>query len=95
MPKLSGYCKLYPIERLRSFPQWKEIPHCESTQSSLPGFVYLHDSYVVTRGILVDENVIFGDVTEEWIQYCETELEFSPSSQTLGTPESELPSPRP
>jgi hypothetical protein len=45
----------------------------ELTEDSI---VYLQENYVVTDGIFNDENIIFGDVTPEWIKYCEKVLEF-------------------
>jgi hypothetical protein len=28
-------------------------------------------NFTVTDGIFVDENIIFSDVTPEWIEFCE------------------------
>jgi hypothetical protein len=33
-------------------------------------YVYLHTNFTVTDGIFVDENIIFSDVTPEWIEFC-------------------------
>ena len=90
MAEMGKYCKAYPISRLREFGQWSE--HSENARkqrSSIDGvevevarklvesdFLYLQENYVVTDGILLDENVIFDDVTSEWKDFCQNILEF-------------------
>jgi len=37
-------------------------------------YVYMHRNYTVTDGIFIDENIIFNDVTPEWIEFCRTVL---------------------
>ena len=37
-------------------------------------YVYLQRNFTVTDGIFVDENIIFDDVTPEWIDFCRTVL---------------------
>lgn len=39
-------------------------------------YYYLHDNYVVTAGVWVDEQVAFDDVTDEWKRFCTERLEF-------------------
>jgi hypothetical protein len=38
--------------------------------------VCMQENHIVTDGIFRDENVIFDDVTPEWVEYCQKELEF-------------------
>ena len=33
-------------------------------------YVYLHIDFTVTDGIFIDENIIFSDVTPEWVAFC-------------------------
>jgi hypothetical protein len=40
-------------------------------------FLYLHDNFVVTDGVFVDQNIIFDDVTEGWKDYCVNILGFN------------------
>ena len=39
--------------------------------------VFLHQDYKVTKSIWPGEDVIFDDVTEQWKEYCRTELRFA------------------
>ena len=39
-------------------------------------FLYLQENFVVTDGIFIDENVIFDNVTPEWIDFCKRVLKF-------------------
>ncbi len=36
----------------------------------------MQENYVVTDGIYKDENIIFDNVTAEWVEYCQLSLEF-------------------
>jgi hypothetical protein len=38
--------------------------------------LYLQENFVVTDGIFIDENIIFDDVTPEWMDFCENTLKF-------------------
>ena len=37
-------------------------------------YVYVQRNLTVTDGIFVDENIIFSDVTPDWIEFCQTVL---------------------
>lgn len=39
-------------------------------------FLYLQENYVVTDGIFKDENIIFDNITTEWIDFCKNMLLF-------------------
>lgn len=90
MSTMGKYCKAYLLVKMREFSGWseraenarkekqeengKEIEVTrELTEDSI---VYLQENYVVTDGIFKDENIIFDDVTPEWIEYCQKVLEF-------------------
>ena len=84
MTILGKYCKAYPLYQLRQFPGWTEKPdNARIVRREVNGktvevarqltdahYVYLQTNFTVTDGIFVDENVIFSDVTPEWIAYC-------------------------
>lgn len=90
MATMGKYCKAYLLKEMREFSGWSEraenarkekqeendkevkVPR-ELTEDSI---VYLQENYVVTDGIFKDENVLFDDVTPEWIDYCQKALEF-------------------
>ena len=87
MPTMGKYTKAYPVGRFREFEGWtenlqnlnpekefgKEDSEAQLTESD---FFYLQENFTVTDGIFLDENIIFSDVTPEWIDFCKTKLEF-------------------
>jgi hypothetical protein len=81
---MARYCKAYALKRFREFGSWTE--KAENARTEQDGttvrelrdddYVYLQENYVVTDGIFKDQNIIFDDVTPEWIEYCQQVLEF-------------------
>jgi hypothetical protein len=43
-------------------------------------YVYLQGNFTVTDGIFIDENVIFDEVTPEWIEFCRNVLGYEPDN---------------
>lgn len=90
MAKMGKYCKAYPITRLRAFPGWiEDSQNARKEKSQVDGnevdrprpltdsdFLYLQENFTVTDGVLLDENVIFDQVTPEWVDFCKTTLNF-------------------
>jgi hypothetical protein len=84
MATIGKYCKSYQLSRLRQYPHWKEKAENArhiftdvdgetveiSRELTADAYVYLHGDFTVTDGIFIDENVIFSDVTPEWIEFC-------------------------
>lgn len=84
MATIGKYCKSYQLSRLRQFSNWTErAENARKIRRELNGetieiareltnddYVYLHGNFTVTDGIFIDENVIFSDVTPEWIEFC-------------------------
>jgi hypothetical protein len=84
MTILGNYCRAYPLSRLRQFPGWTEKPeNARRMRTEVEGeivevareltndcYLYLHSNFTVTDGIFIDENIIFSDVTPEWIEFC-------------------------
>ena len=105
MAKTMGqYCKAYHIPNFREYKNWKE--RAENTRlekKEVDGkeikaprelkegdFLYLHENYIVTDGIYLDENIIFDDVTDEWKEFCDNTLKFEVpdfESETVKKPE--------
>ena len=56
----------------------EETPPQAETQRTLAAedHLYLQENFVVTDGIFIDENIIFDDVTPEWIDFCKDTLGF-------------------
>jgi hypothetical protein len=91
---MGRYCKAYPIQRLRQYRDWrenlqnlrKETRESEGDEVKLPrelgdsDFLYLQENFVVTDGVFKDENIIYDDVTEEWVEFCKSTLNFQPPS---------------
>lgn len=90
MAEMGRYCKAYPIQQFRAYPSWTEnsdnlrqekregdgqevVVKRELTEDD---YLYLQENYVVTDGIFIDENIIFADVTPEWVEYCKGTLKF-------------------
>lgn len=88
MSTLGKYCRAYPLSQLRRFPGWIErTDEARRVRKEIDGeiveeartltdedYVYLQLDYTVTDGIFVNENVIFDDVTPEWIEFCQSVL---------------------
>ena len=84
MATIGKYCKSFKLSRLRQFPRWNEIAeNARRIRIEVGGetvevareltdddYVYLHGDFTVTDGIFIDENIIFTDVTPEWIEFC-------------------------
>ena len=88
MPILGRYSKSYPLGQLRHFSGWTERPeNARRIRKEIDGeiveetriltdedYVYVHRNFTVTDGIFIDENIIFSDVTPDWIEFCKTVL---------------------
>ena len=90
MAEMGRYCKAYPIQSFRAYPGWTENTDNLKREKierdgqevlveralSEDDYLYLQDNYVVTDGIFIDENIVFSNVTPEWIGYCKETLNF-------------------
>ena len=82
MTRIGKYCKAYMIPSFREFSGWTEISENARKENNSPrqltdsDFLYLQENFVVTDGIFMDENVIFENVTPEWIDFCRNVLKF-------------------
>jgi hypothetical protein len=82
MSNLSAYCKAYPLEHLRAYAHWADA-HRGHTADGYGDFAFVHDNYEVTGGIFVDDDVIFRDITPEWVAFCSSELDFKVPEDVL------------
>jgi hypothetical protein len=79
---MERYCKAYPAERLQEFPGWgRKNSSAERSTPAKDGeepakYLYLHQDYTVTDGIFSGENVVYEDLTPEWIEFCKNVLKF-------------------
>ena len=89
MAEMGTYCKAYPIERFREFSGWsenaqnarkeKQLVDGKETEQirDLTGHLYLQENFTVTDGIFLDQNIIFDQVTPDWISFCKQILQFA------------------
>jgi hypothetical protein len=91
MATIGKYCKGFPLELLRQFPNWTENPeNARKISQEIDGetvevprelidsnYLYLQQNFTVTDSIFLDENIIFDKVTTEWIEFCMRELGVS------------------
>jgi hypothetical protein len=96
MALMGKYCKSYRLDRLRQFPGWTE--NAQNARKIKTGageverqlgnndFLYLQENFTATDGIFFDENIIFNDVTPEWIEFCQNTLGFSVPTDELEAP---------
>lgn len=90
MAKMGKYCKAYPIQRFRESKGWHEnTDNLRKEKQEVDGkeemvgrrltendFLYLQENFHVTDGIFIDENIVFAEVTPEWIEFCKDTLKF-------------------
>jgi hypothetical protein len=109
MAKMGKYCKAYPIQRFRESKGWQEnTDNLRKEKQQVDGgeefvarqltendFLYLQENFHVTDGIFIDENIVFAEVTLEWIEFCTNTLKFEvpvyePIAVDVARTESEL-----
>lgn len=86
---MGKYCKAYQLRRFREYKQWVENfeitaddgkADSNDTQSDLQSSddipLYLQENYAVTRGIYIDEDIVFDKITPEWVSFCKESLKF-------------------
>lgn len=88
MAILGKYSKGFPLEQFRRFPTWSEnLQNARRIRKEVEGdtvevprdltdadYLYLQENFNVTDSIFLDENIIFNNVTPEWIDFCLNEL---------------------
>jgi len=80
------YCKAYYLKELRRWPGWAQLDQvaakaaaAETSQSrelEEEAVVFVHQDFTVTKSMWHGEDVLLGEVTPEWRQFCEQELGF-------------------
>jgi hypothetical protein len=95
MTTLGKYCRAYQLSRLRQFSGWNELPeNARRTVQEVDGetveaprnltaddYVYLQGNFTVTDGIFIDENVIFDQITPQWVEFCRDVLGYEPVTE--------------
>ena len=67
------YCTAYHLGDLRRYPSWSS----EAQDLSDDDVVFLHQDYTVTKSIWAGEDVVFNNVTDQWKEFCNTQLQFA------------------
>lgn len=83
------YCRAYTLGQLRAAAMWSD----DATDLADDAIVYLHDDHSVSRAVWRGEDVVFAEVTPQWIEYCQQTLGFqipddfdlAPSAQSIGS----------
>ena len=73
---MEKYCKAYPVERFQEFPGWGKTATPAKDREEPARYLYLHQDYTVTDGIFSGENVVYEDLTPEWVEFCKNILNF-------------------
>jgi hypothetical protein len=102
MAKMGRYCKAYPLPRFRAFSGWNENAQNARVEKRLvegkeieapreltdDAHLYLQENYTVTDGIFIEENIIFNNVSDEWVDFCKNQLRFEiPVYEPLNIPQ--------
>lgn len=101
MSIVGKYCRAYPLSKLRQFPGWTEkAGEARKIRKEIDGeiveevrtlsdddYVYVQSDFTVTDGIFVAENIIFSDVTPEWIEFCQKVLGHGPRTTARDEPD--------
>lgn len=92
MREIGGYCKAYLVDDCRKYPQWVEVVAPVEAEAangdqklSDDDLLFLHENFKLTRGIYMNEDIVFDRVTPEWIEFCTNTLNFKPPSEANGT----------
>ena len=84
MSKMGIYCKAYPIAKLHEFGDWAEYYRkpekgrqvTEDSANSEVDYLFLQENFTVTKGIFLDEDIVFDKITPEWEDFCKKTLNF-------------------
>jgi hypothetical protein len=90
MSKMGRYCKAYPVAKLHEFGDWSKYYRKpekdrqvtqdvkEGAASGIPedDYLFLQENFTVTKGIFLDEDIVFDNVTSEWQDFCKNTLNF-------------------
>ena len=80
MSKMGRYCKAYPIAKLHEFGDWAKYyrgpEKVVDSGNSDEDYLFLQENFTVTKGIFLDEDVVFDNVTSEWEDFCKNTLNF-------------------
>ena len=80
MSKMGRYCKAYPIAKLHEFSDWAKYyrgpEKAVDSVNSEEDYLFLQENFTVTKGIFLDEEIVFDNVTSEWEDFWKNTLNF-------------------
>jgi hypothetical protein len=83
------YCKAYRLGDLRAFPAWAESAGGRDDGLGVDDIAYVWDDFTVVRTpVLTKEEVIMGQVTQPWRDFCLNVLGFAVPRESSVSPES-------
>jgi len=101
MATMGRYCKAYLVDVLKRFPGWPDqLPEnarkdqgeqADSKSDPDPPddeYLFVQESLIVTRGVLLGEDMVFSAVTPEWEKFCRLDLQFAIPPELLDDAES-------
>jgi uncharacterized protein len=68
------YARAYLLCDLRAFPHWPAFSDAAIEEEG--SVVYVHQDFAVTRSMWRHQDVIFDQVTPEWVEFCRERLRF-------------------
>lgn len=72
MSNRGNYCKAYYYEQLSQHAEFRDAAGPMDAEQVL----YVHDNFVVTRGVYREEEVVFDGKSDQWRAYCQDDLKF-------------------
>jgi hypothetical protein len=90
MASIGKYCKAYLVKSFREFDGWTEkSENARKENKEVDGkgqssarelgpedHLFLQENFVVTDGIFLDENIIYDNISPEWVEFCKHTLQF-------------------
>ena len=76
MAIMGRYCKAYPYAAFEQFSEWSRIA-ASATSPEQTEYLFVQEDLSVTKGVLMDEEVVLDRITPEWETFCRDVLRFS------------------
>lgn len=70
---MPSYVKAYAVKDLNGHPLWKPTGAALGDDT----VVFMNEAFLVMKGPGKDDEVIFSDVTPDWVAFCRDVLQFA------------------
>lgn len=71
------FCKAYALKDLRKFHGWSENRPLNEEENTDETVCFIWDDFTVVKDPIYDRDLLFDEVTPEWITFCQTALQFA------------------